>query len=179
MLESPKQWADAFADLPLAEDASWTQDFASLIDELTTGKLTVSLVTPPPQFQFNKSIFQSGLQTVIAAPPPQPQTQMATAWLQAILASQITISAGASIGAPSPATTFSAPPIALIEPTSATAASQVLLSALLASAPVEDPAVSTVPSAFRTAFMTLLATATGVNSAAPPTPLVLPPTPLS
>lgn len=181
MLDPANVWLDEFENLPAVLDTSWATNLADLIDNLTTNKLEITGITPSATFTFAKPVFEAALLPIVAGPPPVPQQQIAAAWQTAMTASTMLIASGASIGAPSPATTFSAPPLTLIEPASVTAAATALQVALLAAVPVEDPQDSTVPLAFRTAFISCLATATGLNSISPPagpTPLLLPPTPL-
>jgi hypothetical protein len=85
------------------------------------------------------------------------------------------VAAGGSVGAPTPATIFSAPPAAVFEPASLTAATAALQTALLAALPVGTPLSSAYPSALYTAFTSLQVLLTGLNSVPPvagPNPLI-------
>jgi hypothetical protein len=175
MLDPENTWRDRFAELKIVNDISWASNIASLTDELTTGKLQITEITPPSSFTFNKAIFQAQLLPIVFAPTPIPQLAIAAAWGAAMTASTMVVSSGASVGAPSPATTFSAPPVTLLLPPTIAAAQAALAATLIAAVPVPDAKQGILGPALRTAFITVKASVTGINSITPtPTPLVLP-----
>lgn len=177
MLDPVSVWSDEFASLPLVGDPSWAMNMADVVDSLVTGKLQINEISPPSSFTFMKAVFAAQLLPIVAAPPPAGAFAMAAAWGAAMQASQMVVSAGASVGAPSPATTFSAPPVTILLPPSIAAAQAVLAAALLAAPPVPDAKASIIGPAMRTAFVSVLASVTGINSVPPPggpAPLLLP-----
>jgi hypothetical protein len=179
MLDPDIVWRQEFATLPTTSDPSWAANMADMLEKLTNGKLTVSGLIPESTFTFQKAVFQSIAVTAVPAPLPAGVIIITNAFLSAVSASTMFINAGTSIGAPTPATTFAAPPSVTID---AVAASELLRAQLLAALPVPDALASTVPSAFRSAFLAVLVSAVGINTVPPPggpSPLILPPTPLA
>lgn len=161
-------WSARFDALSPASDPSWTTAMANLVFELSSS-LQINEILPPCVFNFQKALFEQGM---LGATPAGGEAIIAQAWASAISASTIIVASGSSIGAPSPATTFSAPPVVLILPPSVAAAQIALQNDLLA-APPSPP--SAVGPAFYKAFTSLQVSVTGINSVAPtPTPLVLP-----
>lgn len=175
MLDPVDAWTAAFASLPLVGDVSWASNLADKVDSLVTGKLQINEISPPSSFTFQKAIFESQLQPILPVLPPVGAIAFAAAWGAAMQASTMVVGAGASVGAPGPATTFSAPPATLLLPASIASAQAVLAAAIIAAPPVPDAFASTIAASMRTAFTSVLASVTGTNSVTPtPGPLVLP-----
>lgn len=168
MLEPLSTWKNGFANLPLVADAAWKQNLADFVDGLVTNKLTIAGITPNAVFTFNKTVFRAGLEPLVATTNTlQAATTLAQAWGSAVMASSVVVSSGAFVGAATPATTFSAPPVTIILPvTAAQLALQNLIVTLPLATNVQD---SQFPKAFRDAFLTILTTTTGLSSVPPPT----------
>jgi hypothetical protein len=169
-------WAKKFTDLPKVRDLSWAANIANATDELATNMLEISGLFPGGTFTFKKGVFQAQLLPIVAAPVSQGAL-IAAAWGAAVQASTFSVSAGTIVGAPSPATIFSAPPVALILPPSIAAAQGALAVKLTSLLPVSDPAQSQFGPALRAAFLMLQVSITGIDSTpspAGPLPLIVP-----
>lgn len=180
MLDPASFWISEFANLPITDSNDWPDNIADLIDSLTTNKLEISGISPPSTFTFNRNVFKAGIVSLVPNANVVPNANaFALAFANAVAASTMFVAAGSSVGAPTPATTFSAPPVVVILPPTIAAAQAALTSSIIAAVPVADPTMSTVPVAFRDAFLALAASVTGLNSVVPtPGPLVVPSAPL-
>lgn len=175
MLEPLSRWQSTLKAIAPTDQITWTSALARWAAERTTGKLTLTGITGTPvQYIFNLATFDGMLKT--CAPTDKSimaANQMANAWQSAALASPLMVLPGASLGAPSPATTWSAV-ASLVDPVSVIAGRMVLTQGILAAQAVDDAYLSKLAEAFRNAFLTLTATATGINSLPIPAPLISP-----
>ena len=174
MIDPLPVWKAEFEKMPKTKNSSM-EALANFIDARVTGKM--QLGTPflgNSSFTFNKAVFLAPLSSLIPTfDPISGRVALASAWQTAILASTMSASSG-SIGAPSPATTFSVitPPI-VPNPALLVVSYASLLAGLLALVPTPGP--SQVPDLFYSAFSSLSYIVTGLNSIAPtPTPLISP-----
>lgn len=176
-------WREEFKNLPITKENDWAQNIGDTIEARVTNKLQLAppFGGPPTRFTWQKGLFVSAIENLQPVTDPvSGRTAIANAWLNSVLASQMTSLGGNFVGAPSPATTFGAPPIITIDPPSAAAAHATLLQGLLNLEPVSE-APGNFPNLFFAAFGALTFTATGINSLPPPTgplPLVSPLTPV-
>jgi len=167
-------WKSEWDLLPLDDvGTAWSGNWAAYFAARNDSKLTfnpATIVGAPATFTFAQPAFQTPL---AAGLPPDPTgasgiAAIASAWEASILASTMSALPGISVGAPSPATTFSAIASIVVEPTSLTAAKAALIAALTAAPPVSTPLSSAYPGAFRDAFLMLQYVITGTNSVSPP-----------
>ena len=181
MIDPLSIWKSEFDNLP--KDAPTViqgmQNLANFVDSRVSGKL---MLGPPiigsSSYTFAKAVFVAPLIVLQATVDPvSGKIAMATAWQTAALASIMTLSAGASVGAPTPATTFAAPPLCVVNPASLAAAYASLLANLLALVPTKEK--SKIPDLFFSAFSSLTYIVSGINMIVPtPTPLIVPVNPV-
>lgn len=168
------EWTDAFNNLPLVGSGNaWAGNMANAVDGLTSSKLSLTNITgTPAQFTFGTSAFQTALESLSPTTDASQGAQnFADAWETAIQASMMVVSPGASVGAPSPATTFSIVASTTVDAGSLSSAKSTLVSTLAAIPPSGD--ANAFATAFRTAFLGLTYTTNGTNSSSPtPAPLV-------
>lgn len=173
--DSVSVWKSEFDKLPKVGTnvAEGMTNLANFVDARVTNKLGLGPpITGSFAFTFNKAAFVAPLLSLAPVNNPSGLITMANAWQTAALASVMIVSPGASVGAPTPPTTFSVV-AAVIDPASVAAAYAVLLSKLSAAKPVEkDPPL---PTYFQEAFASLKYNLSGLNSLPPPAG----PTPLS
>jgi len=167
-------WKTTLKALPKTADNSWAGNFAAWTDDRTTSKMDL-LIIDQFTFTFAKAIFEGAL--IGLGPTPSAVigiTAFANAWETAINASTVVVPAGASIGTPSPATTWSAVSSTIIlAPSIALAKAKIL--ELVTAPTVADALNSEFPIKFRDAFLLLQIQATGLDSTPPaagPLPLV-------
>lgn len=168
MLDPSSTWSSTFNALPKTADASWAANMADAVDSLTSSKLTISTIkTVPAAFVFGKSAFKSALEVLVPVDSAaQGASNFAGAWEKGLLASTMTVTPGASVGLPAtPANIFSAAS-SLVDPPSITSAKAGLVSALTSIVPSET--ADAFAEAFRTAFLALTCSTTGMNSIPPP-----------
>jgi len=177
MLDPEINWKTTFASLPQSDNQSVAaQNLADAVDGLTTNKLEVPAITgTPASFTFNKSVFKSQIESLSPTDDAdQGAENFATAWKSAIDASTMLVVTGASVGIPTPATTFSVVTSTVIDPASSSSAKSTLKNDLKNLPQVSSALASEFGPKFRQAFLNLTVTVTGVNSVAPtPGPLVL------
>lgn len=167
-------WQTTFAALPKTKDTSWAANFATWADDRVTSKLTQDsgIQGPGLTFTFNKAIFQTALLLLLPVPDALLGIKgFADAW-QTAMASSVAITAvGSSVGAPSPATTWSVVASTTIDPASIVLGHTKILE-LVNSPKVADALESEFPIKFREAFLLLTISTLGTNSVAPtPGPL--------
>lgn len=147
-------------------------NIATLLSNRMTSKLELTapyIPSAPTVFTFALPIFATGITGIPISPTGATAAiAFANAFEAACAASTFVAAAGGSVGVPTPATIFSAPPVAVFNPASVTAAKSVLQTSLAAAVPTGLPLTSTYPIALYTAFATLQVTLTGINSVPPP-----------
>lgn len=160
-------WKTELKNLPKVADNSWANNFSGWADDRVTSKMDL-LVIDIFTFTFNKSSFESGL---ISLGPTESAsdgiTAFADAWETAINASIVVVPVGASIGAPSPMTTWSVVTETIILSASISLAKLKILE-LISSPPVDDSDNSEFPIKFRDAYLLLQIQVTGLDSQLPP-----------
>lgn len=169
MIDDLATWKSTFEALPKVTDISWAANFANWVyDRVVNNELT-GLTTASPPLLFDKGTFQTALEaTVQTTDPVTGATQFANAWLTAINASTILqVVPGDSVGAATPATTWSVVSTALLNPAGIAAGYSILLS-LSAAVPSELFSLSEFPEKFRLAFLALLGDVSGLDSVPPP-----------
>ena len=162
-------WKTTLAALPKVGDSSWAANFALWVDERVTAKMSLPGIGGPGfTFTFNKSVFQSALESL--APAGDQATAIAAfadAWESATTASVAITLVGSYIEPATPATTWSIVASTVIDPPSIVIGKAKINE--LATAPaVSDPNDSEFPVKFREAFLSLTITTTGTNSVSPP-----------
>lgn len=160
-------WKTQLNSLPKVADDSWASNFSMWADGRVTNKMTlidIDLFT----FTFAESIFQSTL--INLSPTPSASigiNAFANAWETAINVSTVVVPIGASIGTPSPMTTWSSVTSTIILPASIAAAKAKIIE--LISAPTVDDALdSDFSIKFRDAYLLLQIQVTGLDSQPPP-----------
>lgn len=163
-------WRQEFS-LPPVSDISWAKNFADIVDGLVTRKSDFGVITPSMvNFTFSKPIFMIGLLSQVPTPIPAAFAELiSTTWANAVMASIVVASPGASIGAPSPVTTFSVVATTVIEPASVASAKALLFQDLISMVPVSFTNQSIYADALFKAFTGISITITGMNSIPPPT----------
>jgi len=177
-------WLEEWAKLP---PTSTPVDVADFVDQRVTKKLAfgpAASMSPPPQFTFQKSIFESALIAIGAVPaiePLSPAISLATAWQSAVLASTMVISSGTVIVPPPPPSSgVVASLAAVVDPTIALAFTS-LVAELAPGIPVGTPLEAKLPTALFNAFSKLSYSMVGTDSTVPPVgplPILLPLTPV-
>ena len=178
-------WKDAFAALtPTDHPTAWADELADWVDSHISAKLVLDpgvVSGDPIVYTWDAQTFADTLKTASPGSDPNAITVIADAWELATLSGIMAVPSGASLGAPTPATTWSAPPLTVVDPASVVAAKTVMTADLLAMPPTADIDEVALPEILRTAFLGLTFTLTGLNSVPPPTgpqPLPAPFTPV-
>lgn len=169
MLDPSSSWSDQFNNLPKVADSSWALNLANVVSTLTTGKLEIpSIQTAPASFLFGIAAFKSALELLTpVGSAAEGAMNFANAWEQGLLASTMTVLPGATVGLPpTPANTFAPTPATMIDPPSIAAAKAGLVAAISGIAP--GPDANAFADSFRTAFLTLTCSTTGMNMVTPP-----------
>jgi len=164
-------WQTTMADIPKVSDNSWATNFSNWTDERVTGKAQLTgVITTNFPFSFNKTIFKNSLLTISSSVDVLiAANNFASVWETAILASLfLNVMPGDNFGVPTPATIWSSITSSLIDIPSISVAKALLIAGLTGSSPVSDPLDSVFPEAFRSAFLSLTGTVTGLNSLPPP-----------
>lgn len=167
-------WQTELRDLSKTEDNTWAGNFSFWTNDRTTSKMGL-LIIDQFIFTFARAVFESALLPL--GPTPSALigiTAFANAWETAINASTVVVPVGASIGTPSPATTWSAVfSTIILVPSIALAKAKIL--ELITAPVVADALNSQFPIKFREAFLLLQIQVTGLDSTPPlagPLPLV-------
>lgn len=164
-------WKQKFSEIKPSDKPNGI-NLANWLDGLTTNQLIANGTVGDQHFTFNKGIFGNLINAAVPTPDPaSAAAYISTSWATAIASSTYVPSPGVSVGAPTPATTFSTV-VGLIDPTSVPQAQLILLKALLSARPTDNANDSAFSKAFRDAFLSLRFTLTGLNSAPTPVPLV-------
>jgi hypothetical protein len=186
MIDPLPIWLAEFEKLPQDKDGTQSpKNITEFIDKRVTGKLdlnnSVAKFSPPPQFTWQKSVFQPLYAIIAKVPSPDPATpaiKIATAWQTSILASTMILSAGSSIVPPPPGTNgIAATVVAVIDPATVTLAYTTLIADLLKLKATPVAADSEFPKAMYKAFTTITYSITGIDTKPPPAgpiPIVLP-----
>lgn len=176
-LEPLSVWKSTLAQIAKVDKSDWVGNLARWMGERSTMKLELMPIQGQVLFNFNQGLFEAQLRS--AAPTDlavRGANQFAGAWANAVMASQMVVMPSSYLAAPTPATTWSVA-ATLLDPPTITAARVFLLAKLASAAPVDEGFLSHMAEAFRSAFLMVTATVTGMNSLPIPTPLVAPLTP--
>ena len=175
MIDPLSIWKSTFANLPQVSDSSWASNFANWVyDRVQSAELS-GVMTASDPFDFKKGIFESALLVL----PPTPSAAVgilgfATAWETAVVASStLLVTSGDSLGAPSPATTWSVVSSSIVD-TPSIAIGKAIILTLATMPPVPTVDLSKFPEIFRNAFLALTGSIVGMNSVVPPVPLPAP-----
>lgn len=183
-------WVDTFKLLPQDPTGDLAPtNIANWVNDRVEGKLETSSqvvqFTPPPQFGWQKGIFEETLKAVCKIPSPiaaAPAIKLASAWKDAALASTFTIAPGGNMNPPPSGTNgIVGEGVAVIDPPSVALAYTYLVEQLSGALPVSDRSNSVLPKAFRQAFLMLTYTISGIDTKPPPSgpiPFSLPLTPV-
>ena len=186
MIDPLPTWLTEFEKLPPDSDGTKApKEIANFLDQRVTKKLGLKnspvTLSPPPQFTWQKGIFQPLFAAVAMIPsidPLTPALKIAAAWQSATVASTMIISAGAAMNPPPPGTNgIVGTAVAVIDPATLALAVSGLISDLVSAKPAAAAAAATLPRAMYKAFTTLTYTITGIDTKPPPTgpiPFVLP-----
>lgn len=174
MVEPLPLWRNTLKSVQATDQLLWTSRLAQWAAARTTMKLTLSNIIGPVTYTFNMSQFDMLLKTCLTTEVKMvAAAQISNAWAASAMASPMIVLPGCSLGAPTPATTWSAV-VAIIDPPSVMMAKMQLMQGLMQADAVEDGYLSKMAEAFRQAFLTLSFTLTGMNCLPIPTPLVSP-----
>ena len=169
MLDPVSTWSSTFNDLPKVANTSWALNLANAVSSLTTGKLEIlTIKTIPSNFVFGIAAFKSALELLTFVDSAvEGANNFANAWEQGLLGSVMTVLPGASVGLPpTPANTYAPTPATLIDAASIAMAKAGLVATITGIAPAEN--ADAFADAFRTAFLTLTCSTTGMNMVPPP-----------
>ncbi len=173
-LEPLQTWQQTLKQLQMVEHQDWAKDFSQWVFERSTGKLHLMPVMGPVSFTFQKGIFEAKLRefkpvnSAIAA-----AMKWAEAWEAAVTASTMVVAPGAFLGAPIPVTMW-AVATAVIDAGSIQAGKKIIVQKLTEAKLVAKAEESEICEAFRSAFLALTVTVTGVYMMYPPGPLIGP-----
>lgn len=170
-IDSLATWKSTLVALPKVADSSWADNFASWVDARVTNKAQLTgIITPTPPFTFSMATFKSQLATLSPTTSASvAATNFANAWATAMNVSLVlTVPPGSSLGAPSPATTWSVVTTALIDVPSVLVAQNYLQAQLAIAPTVADANDSLFAQIFRNTFLLLTGSVTGMNSVPPP-----------
>ena len=175
-------WKSAIANIKPDSTPQWTKAMADAVDSCCSNKAGLTGITGSVTFTFNKALFMAQLLAVSATPLAALAAQaIGAAWGTAMMASIILVPPGSSLGAPSPATTWSVC-ATVIDPAMVTLAQVSLIAELTTMQGVKSAQDSKLGPAIRKALLSCTATVTGVNSIPPPAgplPLLSPLTPFT
>jgi len=162
-------WQKEIQDIKPAKK-NLTKELADKIDQRVTGKMVLSMLGgPPAQFTWKKEIF---VQLIENLPPSNDTvagiTMYCNAWEAATMASVLTVTPGAFIGAPAPPTLFSVVASTVLMPPSIAAGKKIIFDLLSSAVPVKNPKESKLAQAMFSAFSSLQGQVTGLDST--PTP---------
>jgi hypothetical protein len=180
-IDPEDKFKKAIAGLKPESTPQWAKKMADAVDGLVTNKAQLTGITGSITFTFNKAIFMTQLMALTFTPlAPVAAQAIGLAWGTAMLASTIIVAPGASLGAPTPATTWSVVIASLIDPPTITVAQTGLIATLAVMQAVKKAEDSALGPALYKAFTQCTATVTGLNSLPPPAgplPLLSPLTP--
>lgn len=166
-------WQSSFDAIPVdPTGALWPTNITNWIltnSLLLTLDPSVVMGVPPGAFTWSSAVFKSGISSMVPTPDPvTPPTTFATAWNASITPSVLVVPSGASVGAPTPATIFSAPPLVTVNAAALALAFSGLTADLQAALPAAKGAISDYPPGFFDAFSALKYDLIGLNSIPPP-----------
>ena len=187
--------------MPLAPLSTWRSTFKTMVvptvgvdGPIKLGMWIASNITNKPALQNTTVISPSFtcvwdpspfISLMTGIPPSLSSilyaTKLSQAWAASTQASILSVPSGASVGPPTPATTFSAPPIALFNPASVAAGIALILAKVSTAPAVPDSDQSVTVQALYEATKQLTVTITGLNSIptpAGPLPLIVPACPI-
>lgn len=174
MLEPLQTWKQTLKQVSFTDQSIWTSQVARWAATRTTMKMTLSGIVGPVTFTFNLALFDMLLRTCVTTEKPWlAAVQIAAAWETSIIASPMLVLPGASLGAPTPATTW-ATAGALIDPISIAKSKVRLVKKIATAEAVADGFFSMMAEAFHEGFLGLTYTVAGVNCLPIPSPLVAP-----
>jgi len=169
MIDSVSVWKSEWDNIVLDGVGSF---YPARIAAYIAARVDNKLSFAPPVFgsttyAFDQGTFIAGITGFLASPAQYitNRTAFANAWRDAAQVSIPIVSSGAYVGAPTPPTLWSAPPIAVPIVTAGYAS---LLAATLAAQNVNTLGSSTLPVAIHDAFLLIQFTLTGLNSVIPP-----------
>ncbi len=179
-LESLSVWQSTFkTDIPPTDGPEWPDSFtdwyAARFDSPNLSLPGLTIAAPPLPVVFGKAAFKSIFSTLTAGLSQSAAMNIvANAWEAGLLASTVQVKVGDSIGAPSPATTWSSVSSSIFDAPSIALGKAKILE-LIGSPNVADAKDAQMPVKFREATLLLTVTTTGLNSVTPtPGPLVDP-----
>lgn len=168
-LEALSIWQSTFkTELPPVKDGSWPDSMTNwYTDRFNTPNLSLPglvAVPDPTPAVYGSAAFKALFSTLSPGLSQSAAMQIvASAWEAGLLASIVTVSAGSSIGSPSPTTTFSAVTTSVFDPPSIAAGKAKILE-LVGAANVKDALQAQMPVKFREATLLLTVTTTGLDS---------------
>lgn len=176
------KWSDTLGNIAPSSTPIWALNLANEVDGLCSGKAGIAGITGSVTFTFNKAIFILQLMAMAATPlQPIAAQGIAMAWQTAMLASIVIVAPGASLGPPTPPTTWSVVITSLIDPPSVMAATTIMIATISAAQAVGIGSQSIMGPALYAGFAASTVTVTGTNSVSPPSgplPLIAPLLPL-
>lgn len=169
-LNALSNWKSSYKNIPQSETkedgvknvSDWLEKQASLL-VLDTSTVSSSSYT------WGKDLFKSYLETLSPTESKLAVQELANAWEVSVIASLMVVQLGAYSGSATLATTWIAPPVVAILPTSVVAAKAVMVASLLQLEPVSSFDDVQIPEILRTAFLSLQFSVAGLNSVPPPT----------
>jgi len=176
MIDALAKWISTYAsDVPNVLDSSGPKNVAEWTDDRVPNMELPGIQGTGLTFTFNKGSFQTELEAINTSTLHDGVVALADAWATAIGGSVADVAVGSSVGAPSPATTWSVVGSTVIDGASVTAGRDKLLE--LENSPIAGtPEESEFPVKLREAFLLLTITTTGMDSTPPssggPFPLV-------
>jgi len=168
MIDPEPAWLATFITIPKVSTDIWATNFANWVEPHVVSAELTGVIAASDPFTFNKAVFETALKLLGPESTAIAGIQgFADAWETAILASTLVVSAGDSLGAPSPPTIWSVVAASIIDPPSILLGKAKILE-LVSSAKVPDASDSDFPKIFRAAFLLLTGTVTGLDSQLPP-----------
>lgn len=170
MIDSSQIFREQFALLKNSQSlVESARNLATTSNDRVTNKATLTSLQGPVVYTFAKDVFESGIEKLMDTQSGKfGITEFVEAWASAADVSVMLVSPGVSIGAPSPATTFSVISSTTLDPPSLIAAKQVFVNMLLASSPVKLDINSNFGPSMWSAFTTLTYTVIGLDSTPSP-----------
>jgi len=152
------------------------KNITTFLNDRVTNKLDLdnSIVkfTPPPQFTWQKGLFENLFKIISKTPsfdPITPAIKIATAWQTATLASTMMISSGAQFAPPLPPSNgIVAIAAAVIDPATLAIAYTGIIADLSSGTPAEIRSKAVFPKALFKAFSSITFTVSGIDTTLPP-----------
>ncbi len=176
MIPQSSSWIDSYAEIESVSDETWALKMSNWVFGQINNKITIPAILGNLTYTFSSPVFAEGLAQMKATTSKvEAASKIADAWERAIITSHVLVAPGASLGAPTPYTTWGTPPVCTVHYPSVLAAKNFIVSQLSMAPLVSKAKDSRIPTTLHKAFKMLMFNISGMSIGTPP---VVPPAPL-